>query len=160
MSASTPHRAWLSADLRTRVERARAKSTATLLAERNSDGHWPGELSASALSTATAITALTLVGRRDAAVAQATAGAIRAGYAWLLAHQNADGGWGATTRSVSHISTTTLVWAALGVQPAPSPGAAAAVAAAERWLTTAAGSLAPDALVRAIEQRYGKDRTF
>jgi squalene-hopene/tetraprenyl-beta-curcumene cyclase len=40
-------------------------------------------------------------------------GLIRNGAAWLAAHQNADGGWGDTTDSISNISTTALCWAAL-----------------------------------------------
>ena len=77
-----------------------------LLAERVPAGHWVGELSTSALSTATAVTALHLVNpfeHRDR---------IDAGLRWLADHQNADGGWGDTTKSVSNISTTMLCRAA------------------------------------------------
>ena len=42
-------------------------ATTTLLAERNAAGHWPGELSSSALSTATAVTALALSLKHGAA---------------------------------------------------------------------------------------------
>ena len=45
---------------RARLERALAKARAALLAERGPHGHWEGELSSSALSTATAVTALEL----------------------------------------------------------------------------------------------------
>ncbi len=155
--------------LAARVARARETATVALLAARDGAPHWTGELSASALSTATAVVALTLVARGDPA-APASAGlrtAVARGFAWLAAHQNADGGWGDTTRSRSNISTTTLGWAALGLRAAAAAGAGGAadefaptVAAAERWLTAAAGSLAPDALVAAIERRYGDDRTF
>ena len=34
---------------------------------------------------------------------------IDAGVKWLVAHQNADGGWGDTVKSFSNISTTMLV---------------------------------------------------
>ena len=37
------------------------KAKADLLAERTPDGHWVGELSSSALSTATAVSALAMV---------------------------------------------------------------------------------------------------
>ena len=43
------------------MQAALAKATAALMAELNPDGHWRGELSSSALSTATAVIALTTV---------------------------------------------------------------------------------------------------
>src|SRR5437879_3250151 len=82
-----------------------------LLAERNAHGYWTGELSTSALSTATAVSALALVqkhdppsGRFDPLIAPALA--------WLADHQNRDGGWGDTSTSISNISTSMLVRAA------------------------------------------------
>ena len=147
------------ATLGARLTRARAAAVAGLLAERNRAGTWTGELSASALSTATAVTALTLYLRGEPAEAARLEPLRRGGFDWLVRHQNADGGWGDTTKSFSNISTTTLVWAALALAP-DSPEVAAAVTRAEAWLTRAAGSVAPDAVVRAIETRYGKDRTF
>ncbi|MDP3069134.1 MAG: prenyltransferase/squalene oxidase repeat-containing protein [Opitutaceae bacterium] len=146
--------------LRTRIARARDTAVAALLSERNGAGHWSGELSASALSTATAVTALTLVARADPGAAEKLRAPLRRGFAWLARNQNADGGWGDTTRSKSNISTTTLVWAALGLGEKTDDEIPAATAAAERWLTRAAGSLEPAALVAAIERRYGDDRTF
>ncbi len=146
-----------------RIKRARDVAVAALRRERGAAPNWTGELSASALSTATAVTALTLMARGAATDAGAAAepwrDLIRRGRAWLIQHQNPDGGWGDTTRSKSNISTTTLGWAALGLEPADTV-AAPALAAAERWLCEAAGSLAPERLVDAIEQRYGSDRTF
>src|SRR6516164_5511189 len=83
----------------------------TLLAERTSEGHWVGELSSSALSTATAISALALVQKHTAHTQHQAL--IDGGLAWLAANQNADGGWGDTTRSLSNISTSMLCRAAL-----------------------------------------------
>ena len=77
-----------------------------LLAERCAAGYWPGELSSSALSTATAVTALACADARDHDTL------IRAGLAWLAANVNEDGGWGDTTISRSNLSTTTLARAA------------------------------------------------
>ena len=121
-----------------------------LLAQRNVLGHWKGELSTSALSTATAIFALHL---HDAERHRAL---VVAGLKWLVEHQNADGGWGDTVKSISNISTTALCWAALTCGDVPQ----AAIDAVERYLAGAAGSLEPRALADAIAQRYGKDRTF
>ncbi len=143
-----------------RFENARVAAATALLRERNVHGWWTGELSSSALSTATALTALTLVARTDPAAANRLRTIIRHGYDWLRQNQNADGGWGDTTRSFSNISTTLLVWAAFGAAAERLPAADHCVASAERWLNAAAGSLEPSRLVRAIEQSYGSDRTF
>ena len=118
-----------------------------LLAARGSHGHWEGELSASALSTATAVVALALVDcdrHRDL---------IRRGLDWLKQHANADGGWGDTVVSVSNISTTTLAWAAFGLAGEPVPKA-------EAWLVQHAGGVDPERLAQVIIAPYGKDRTF
>src|SRR5438105_12854685 len=82
-----------------------------LLAERNADGYWTGELSSSALSTATAISALALVQKQTGVRTHDQL--IAYGLAWLAAHQNADGGWGDTVKSFSNISTSMLCRAAL-----------------------------------------------
>lgn len=126
-----------------------------LLAERTAAGHWVGELSSSALSTATAAIALLLSrqGDRDRALAEY-------GLRWLTTHQNADGGWGDTTDSVSNISTTALCWAALSLAPSAVADAVQAVAKCEAWLIAAAGGLRPEQLKEAIASRYGNDRTF
>ena len=144
---------------RTAVEEMLATARRRLLDERVPAGHWVGELSSSALSTATAAFALHLFARggRAGARAEQCARLAAGGLRWLAANQNDDGGWGDTTRSLSNISTTALCWAALRGVPG---GAAAAATRAEAWLTRAAGSLAPEALSRAVSLRYGKDRTF
>jgi squalene-hopene/tetraprenyl-beta-curcumene cyclase len=131
--------------------------TSRLLAERTPAGHWEGHLASSALSTATAIGALVLSDARG------HADRIRAGVAWLEAHQNADGGWGDTTISLSNISTTALVWAALSMAAqhgAIAKSNATVIAQVETWLRAKAGSLQPGVLSQAIARRYGKDRTF
>ena len=134
-----------------RLDAALAKATHALLAELGPHGHWAGELSSSALSTATAVVALSAVDRaphRDLIVA---------GLRWLARHQNADGGWGDTVKSRSNISTTALCWAALS-GALEEAEFSASIEQAQAWLAGAAGSLA--GIVPAIERRYGKDRTF
>ncbi len=137
-------------------EELRSNARRRLLAARGPHGHWEGELSSSALSTATALFTLSLYDR--AAGTDRHAELVRGGLRWLAGTQTADGGWGDTTRSLSNISTTALCWAAFGVPEAK--GFDGTVARAEGWLRTAAGSLAPGPLAKAIADRYGKDRTF
>src|SRR5262249_10925372 len=137
-----------------RVERAYRTARDALLAERTPDGHWVGELSTSALSTATAVSALALVQRHTA---QNHSTLMSNGIAWLAAHQNSDGGWGDTTKSLSNISTTMLCRAAFHIT-----GTAAqyddclcrcGTYLAERFGRT------PEELAEAVRKRYGKDRT-
>src|SRR5947209_7507055 len=94
-----------------RLEAAYQTALAALLAERTPEGHWVGELSTSALATATAVTALALVQTRVPGAARQDR-LIAGGLDWLAAHQNADGGWGDTVKSLSNISTTMLCRAA------------------------------------------------
>ena len=133
-----------------RLDLTIANTRAHLLALMNAEGHWEGQLSSSALSTATAIAALALV---DATEHEPF---IRAGVDWLAAHQNKDGGWGDTTISKSNLSTTLLCWAALGVA---GRGIWPALRC-EAWITAAVGSLEPDQIAKAVVARYGKDKTF
>ncbi len=151
------------ADQLARVEAARRRVEEQLLRERAPAGHWVGELSSSALSTATASFAFTMVDRaRGEARSDATPHErlIRGGLDWLAAHANSDGGWGDTVRSVSNLSTTTLCWAALAALPAHRERYSHAISGAERWITAAASSLEPAVLARAVAAVYGKDRTF
>ena len=100
------------------LREAYKSARAALLAWQTPEGCWHGELSPSALATATAVSAFSVVSR------ERFADFIRRGAAWLAAHQNADGGWGDTPESRSNVSTTMLAEAALllsgreGSQPA------------------------------------------
>jgi squalene-hopene/tetraprenyl-beta-curcumene cyclase len=146
-----------------RIHRALATAANELLAARTAQGFWEGELSSSALSTATAVTTLAVAGResQDANFQSQ----IDLGLRWLAEHQNADGGWGDTTKSLSNISTTTLCWAAFGAAGADQRFPAA-IEKAERWLAERVGVTHSDfrnstsVLAQAIIARYGKDRTF
>ncbi|MCR9296109.1 MAG: hypothetical protein NXI32_25615, partial [bacterium] len=91
-------------------------------------GFWAGALSTSALSTATAVSAMVQyrrAARKDDGSQpsfpssnstlrqlQDLHPAIDAGCQWLLKHQNADGGFGDTDKSHSNVATTLLVLAA------------------------------------------------
>ena len=146
------------------LEEMRIAAVQRLLALRHAEGHWVGELSGSALSTATAVCALELH-RRDTESSSAPEfsgidGLVGNGLAWLREYQNADGGWGDTIDSPSNISTTVLCWAALGVDPAEREQGEAVLTRCERWLTDRVGTLTPARLGRAICEAYGVDRTF
>ena len=122
--------------------------------------HWAGHLASSALSTGTAVLALYLTARLEHPSAPELRRAVARGAAWLVEHQNADGGWGDTVRSRTNISTTAIVWAALSVVAPSDASTAAAVGRAAQWLAQAAGGSSAEALHSAILRRYGRDHTF
>src|SRR5437016_581088 len=140
-----------------RLEAAYQAALATLLAERTPEGHWVGELSTSALSTATAVSALALVRQHDPS-AQRHDDLIADGAAWLTAHQNADGGWGDTVKSFSNISTTRLCRSAIHIA-GRAESLPDILQKAEVWLAKRYGTT-PAQWAEAVRQRYGKDHTF
>lgn len=139
----------------------RRNAQSLLLETRNPHGHWEGELSSSALSTATAIIALEAFtkSRRDLVHhrRETIANLIEKGRLWLKTFQNEDGGWGDTDQSLSNISTTLLCWGALH-----QTGEAFEQTnfRATKWIEGYAGGTAPEVLAPAIRRRYGKDQTF
>ena len=157
-----------------------ANARRSLLEARNAHGYWEGELSSSALSTATAVCALEAhlcdCQSLDARIRETILDRIVRGRLWLIENQNSDGGWGDTVKSLSNISTTLLVWGALNTLQGPEQARAAGgsqavlgavsgevsgeVSRAEAWIEQAAGSLAPEDIARAVRARYGKDQTF
>lgn len=139
-----------------RLETALNHTRCHLLSLRNLDGYWEGELSSSALSTATAVVALHEVD------AECHAPLIHAGAHWLIANQNTDGGWGDTTISKSNLSTTLLCWSALHKeQGRPRPDSLnSTISQAEAWIISQVGSLEPADIAQAVIGRYGKDKTF
>jgi squalene-hopene/tetraprenyl-beta-curcumene cyclase len=141
-----------------RLEQAYRTALATLLAERTPQGYWTGELSTSALSTATAVSALSLVRRHRPDSPAALASLIDGGLVWLAAHQNADGGWGDTVRSLSNISTSMLGCAAFHLASA-AEAYPDCLRKAEAYLQTDCGKT-PAEQAEAVRARYGKDRTF
>ena len=116
------------------------------MAARTPAGHWEGELSSSALSTATAVSALTLVGGHDELV--------RRGVNWLVDNQNDDGGFGDAAGCPSNVSTTTLAWTTLSMH------GASALPRAEAWLTQHVGDLTAESIASAVAKVYGDDQTF
>ena len=123
-----------------------------LLAERNEGGWWTGELSTSALSTATAVMAIETVRRARAGEARDLTQSIARGLAWLAEHQNDDGGWGDTKKSISNISTTMLAHAAFH--------AAGDRSRYSRTIDRAQGYIERAGGIPAVVARYGTDKTF
>ena len=142
-------------------EEALNNTRQTLLGLRGPHGHWEGELSSSALSTAIAVIALDKYLQAAAGVEEPSRSELEKlcdhGRAWLARTQNSDGGWGDTPISLSNISTTALGWAAFAQREEQYPEVGRRCA---EWLEKAAGRLDPKVLARAITERYGKDRTF
>lgn len=135
-------------------------SNKSLLDLRGDNGCWEGELSSSALSTATAVCALALKASHGSENRSECLDRANAGLEWIAKHQNPDGGWGDTTISFSNISTTALCWAAFGTISGADEKYQSAVLKSGQWLTEKAGSTQPESLAPAITRRYGKDRTF
>jgi squalene-hopene/tetraprenyl-beta-curcumene cyclase len=138
-----------------RLDRAYQAARSALLAERTAAGYWIGELSTSALSTAVAVSALALVQKAGHGSFEPL---IANGLRWLAEHQNADGGWGDTVKSVSNISTTMLCRAAFHLTGAASRFTAP-LEKSSTWLGGRYGTT-PEQLAEAIRARYGVDRTF
>jgi len=150
-----------------RLLHAYEKARDDLLSQCTRQGHWVGKLSSSALSTATAVSALSLVERhadvdRDGGPAAKSAidsvrleimsGLICNGLQWLAEHQNEDGGWGDTDKSTSNIATTMLVRAAFHLTAVPAKHADL-LQRAETYIKEEDG-------IAGLRRRFGKDKTF
>lgn len=140
-----------------RFNAAYQTALAALLAERTPEGHWVGELSTSALSTATAVSALALV-QRDRSPPRPHEKPIAEGVAWLAAHQNPDGGWGDTLLSISNISTTMLCRAAFHLT-GTAEKYADCLGRSDTYMRERFGRTAAEQS-ESVRARYGKDRTF
>ena len=140
--------------LTSQIHAAHLSSRAALLALRNEQGWWEGELSSSALSTATAVIALLRVDR------ELHLPLARGALGWLAATQCPDGGWGDTALSLPNLSTTLLCLAAFGMAGGAAVPWHKNVMHAEAWVEQCAGGTSPARLAAALEARYGKDRTF
>jgi len=130
------------------------KARRDLLAQRAAEGHWVGELSSSALSTATATSALSIAAKhsRDDSRHEVCRQLSARGLEWLLRHQNHDGGWGDTDKSLSNIATTMLVQAAVHLAGAAEQQAEL-LRRAQQHVDSCGG-------LPGLRRRYGKDKTF
>ena len=121
---------------------------------RNADGFWSGYLASSALATAVAIVALKM--KEDSADHEI----IAKGLDWLLLNQNADGGYGDTTESVSNISTTLLCYAAISFCGEGSTFSEAALLNINSYLARHHIDLLKGDITRNVLSFYGNDFTF
>ena len=132
-----------------------------LLEQRKGSSHWTGQLAASSLATATAISTLALVRQHyqtptdkqsDLPTKNQLAQTIDNGLAWLANHQNQDGGWGDTNLSYSNIATTLLVIAAFKLADQESANV--------KLLQAAQEYVDNIGIEEGLRKRYGKDKTF
>ena len=130
-----------------RLKSASRTAADYLISQMNADGFWEGHLSSSALSTATAISALSLADNPS------DKAALLSGVTWLRNTQNKDGGWGDTPDSPSNLSTTLLSISALELSRQTID-----IAETLHKADLYAGS--PEDRVNAIRKIYGSDRTF
>ena len=138
---------------------------AELLAERNVQGYWTGELSSSALSTATAVSAISasLLYARDAKNAASKderakrESLIRRGMSTLCRSQNEDGGYGDTDRSHSNVATSYLVLAASALAEKTLGKDVALTADQQSRLDSYLQSCG---CIDGLRKRYGTDKTF
>ncbi|QDT03906.1 Squalene--hopene cyclase [Rubripirellula lacrimiformis] len=143
-------------ELRTRTRAALDQLRSELLDQRTADGHWVGQLSSSALSTATAVSAIAaLVVHGDVAVPDSDREMISRGVNYLRACQNDDGGFGDTDRSLSNIATSYLVLAAsaLADQAVGQRLGDDSLASLDAYIQRSGG-------IAGLRQRYGTDKTF
>ncbi len=152
-------------DLKVRVRATLDQLRGELLAARNDHGHWTGQLAASALSTATAVSAIAAVKLHSGSMHSGSMHSesshvaqddlIHRGIEYLRHQQNDDGGFGDTDRSYSNIATSYLVLAA---------SALATQAGREGFSRDQTDRL--EAYIReqgsldGLRRRYGQDKTF
>ncbi len=132
-----------------------------LIAARGNTSHWTGELSASSLSTATAVSAIGVVLESQCGASEDVDNLkqlMYRGYLYLASQQNADGGYGDTDRSHSNIATSYLVLAAntlaervLGLSSTPQ---------SEAQSSKLTGYIRQAGELRGLRARYGTDKTF
>ncbi|MEE2640237.1 MAG: prenyltransferase/squalene oxidase repeat-containing protein [Planctomycetota bacterium] len=133
-----------------RLEDAYSTAVSNLLDERVPEGHWVGQLSTSALSTATAASALSAYG--NATGDRSHQGMVDGAIGWLVEHQNDDGGWGDTLKSYSNIATTMLARAAFFFA-GQQDHLTRAIQRADEYIQLRGG-------VAGLRARYGTDKTF
>lgn len=151
---------------RTTLEQLRAELLDERCSSENSSGHWCGELAASALSTATAISAISAVVINDANTSDIEwkFNLIGRGLRYLRSQQNDDGGFGDTDRSHSNIATSYLVLAAYKLAKDAiekhSDAENRDANLSESQLGQLRRYIRDNGEIEGLKKRYGKDKTF
>ena len=151
--------------LRQQARAALDQLRAELLAHRTVGGYWTGELSSSALSTATAVSALSAsllyasdtVNAASESEGKRRESLIRRGMSTLRNSQNEDGGYGDTDRSHSNIATSYLALAASTLAGKVVGQDVAFSAAQQSRLESYLDSCGR---IEGLRNRYGTDKTF
>ncbi len=140
------------------------KASRKLIGELNPNGYWSGELSSSALSTATALFAIYIADKKKNHTV------IKKSLHWLANNANPDGGWGDTIDSESNLSTTLLAWSALSIAKELGEDYQQIEDNAEKWISSkiktendnnnAKTNLDPANIANAVFEYYGNDKTF
>ena len=134
------------------IENGLQKVSDQLFGLRTTEGHWVGKLSSSALSTATAITAIGFYLDATGVADNELQRQVEAGICWLVQQQNKDGGFGDTPLSHSNISTTFLAVASLHACHRADEFESC-IAKAQRYIDSKGG-------IKGLRDRYGNDKTF
>ena len=137
-----------------RLIEAHRKACRDLLDRRQQNGCWTGRLASSALSTATAVSALSCLrsATQSASQQEYYDEIIQNGIGWLADQQNADGGFADTDLSHSNISTSMLVAAAFHLSGCQSRHS--------DLLQEVDGYIQRQGGIPALKGRYGRDKTF
>ena len=139
-------------ELKTQIRKRLEQVAGQIEDLRTADGHWVGELSSSALSTATAVTAIAFYLEASELEDEELQRQVEAGISWLVDQQNDDGGFGDTPLSHSNISTTMLAVASLHAC-GRADEFAANIANAQTYIDSKGG-------IEGLRARYGNDKTF
>ena len=148
----------MTGSLRQRARNALDQLRRELLDQRTAEGYWVGELSASALSTATALSAMSavLIHASDLPDSrESLVDCLTRGIESLKRQQNPDGGFGDTDRSHSNIATSYLVLAASTLSEK-----AIGRSLPQSQLESLRDYLREAGQFDALRARYGTDKTF
>ncbi|TWT51224.1 Squalene--hopene cyclase [Rubripirellula amarantea] len=145
----------MNSSLITRARTALDTIRQVLLDERVEGGHWEGRLSSSALSTATAVSAMSAVICSGKQFDDDLLSLVARGISHLREAQNDDGGYGDTDRSHSNIATSYLVLAASSLSKQ-----AIGEGLSESSLTKLQSYIDASGGIDGLRRRYGKDKTF
>lgn len=125
-----------------------------LLANRNEQDFWDGELSSSALGVSVSIIAFHFYDCKQLSFE------IGNGIRWLMANNNPDGGFGDSPESISNISTSLLCYSALHVTRNQYPEAYTTTKKLAAYLRNAGIDVTSENIAKHILDFYQKDYTF